>query len=226
MPTVLITGANRGIGLEFARQYAADGWRVHAACRDPGKAAELKAVKGDVRPHALDVTDEAQIGALAKALAGEPIDILINNAGVRGLGDSFGSTEVAGWLETLRVNAVAPIRVSEGLISNLERGQRKLIVNITSRLGSIAENSSGGSYAYRSSKAALNMAAKSMSVDLKGRGITVVVFHPGWVQTDMGGSGAPVTPPESVAGMRAKIAKLTAADSGHFFNYTGQPIPW
>jgi len=226
MPTVLITGANRGIGLEFVRQYAADGWRVHAACRDPDKAVELKAIKGDVRFHRLDVTDEGQIDALETALAGEPIDILINNAGVRGMGDSFGSTEVAGWLETLRVNAIAPVRVSEGLITNLERGQRKLIVNITSRLGSVGENSSGGSYAYRSSKAALNMAAKSMSVDLKGRGITVVVFHPGWVQTDMGGSGAPVTPPESVSGMRAKIAKLTAADSGHFFNYTGQPIPW
>jgi NAD(P)-dependent dehydrogenase (short-subunit alcohol dehydrogenase family) len=226
MSTILITGANRGIGLEFVRQYAAEGWRVHAACRDPDKAAELKVVKGDVRLHRLDVTDEGQIDALEAALAGEPIDILINNAGVRGMGDSFGGTEVAGWLETLRVNAIAPVRVSEGLITNLERGHRKLIVNITSRLGSVAENSSGGSYAYRSSKAALNMAAKSMSVDLKGRGITVVVFHPGWVQTDMGGSGAPVTPPESVAGMRAKIAKLTAADSGHFFNYTGQPIPW
>jgi NAD(P)-dependent dehydrogenase (short-subunit alcohol dehydrogenase family) len=226
MPTVLVTGANRGIGLEFVRQYAAEGWRVHAACRDPGKAAELKGIKGDVRLHALDVTDDKQIAALAKSLVGEPIDILVNNAGVRGLGDSFGSTEVAGWLETLRVNAIAPIRVSEGLISNLERGQRKLIVNITSRLGSIAENSSGGSYAYRSSKAALNMAAKSMSVDLRGRGITVVVFHPGWVQTDMGGSGAPVTPTESVSGMRAKIATLTAADSGSFFNYNGQPISW
>jgi NAD(P)-dependent dehydrogenase (short-subunit alcohol dehydrogenase family) len=226
MPTVLITGANRGIGLEFVRQYAAEGWSVHAACRDPGKATELKAIKGGVHLHRLDVTDEGQIDALETALAGEPIDILINNAGVRGMGDSFGSTEVAGWLETLRVNAIAPVRVSEGLITNLERGQGKLIVNITSRLGSVAENSSGGSYAYRSSKAALNMAAKSMSVDLKGKGITVVVFHPGWVQTDMGGSGAPVTPSESVAGMRAKIAKLTAADSGHFFNYTGQPIPW
>ena len=226
MATVLVTGANRGIGLEFVRQYAADGWRVHAACRDPDKAVELKGIKGDVRLHRLDVTNEGQINALEVALAGEPIDILVNNAGVRGMGDSFGSTEVAGWLETLRVNAIAPVRVSEGLITNLERGQRKLIVNITSKLGSVAENSSGGSYAYRSSKAALNMAARSMSVDLKGRGITVVVFHPGWVQTDMGGSGAPVTPSESVSGMRAKIAKLSAADSGHFFNYTGQPIPW
>jgi NAD(P)-dependent dehydrogenase (short-subunit alcohol dehydrogenase family) len=223
MPTVLVTGANRGIGLEFVRQYAAEGWRVHAACRDPDKTAELKAIAGDVRLHRLDVTDEGQLAALEASLAGEPIDILINNAGVRGLGDS---TEVAGWLETLRVNAIAPVRVSERLIANLERGQRKLIVNITSRLGSIAENTSGGSYAYRSSKAALNMAAKSMSVDLKSRGIAVVVFHPGWVQTDMGGSGAPVSPPDSVSGMRAKIATLTAADSGHFFNYNGQPIPW
>ena len=226
MPTVLITGANRGIGLEFARQYAAESWRVHAACRDPGKAVELKAIAGDVSLHMLDVTDEAQIDALAKTLAGEPIDILINNAGVRGLGDSFGTTEVAGWMDTLRVNAIAPVRVSERLVANLERGQRKLIVNITSRLGSIAENSSGESYAYRTSKTALNMAAKCMSIDLKDRGITVVIFHPGWVQTDMGGNSAPIRVIDSVAGMRAKIAKLTTADSGHFFNYTGQPIPW
>lgn len=226
MPTVLVTGANRGIGLEFVRQYAVEGWRVHAACRDPEKATELKSIKGDVRVHRLDVTDERQLTALETSLAGESIDILINNAGIRGLGDSLGSTDVAGWLETLRVNAIAPVRVSERLIANLERGQRKLIVNITSRLGSIAENGSGGSYAYRSSKAALNMAAKSMAVDLKGRGITVVVFHPGWVQTDMGGSGAPVSPPDSVGGMRAKIDKLTAAESGGFFNYDGKPISW
>jgi NAD(P)-dependent dehydrogenase (short-subunit alcohol dehydrogenase family) len=226
MPTVLVTGANRGIGLEFVRQYAAEGWRVHAACRDPDKATELKSITGDVRVHRLDVVDEEQIDVLAKSLAGEPIDILINNAGVRGLGDSFGSTEVGGWIDTLRVNTIAPVRVSERLIANLERGQRKLIVNITSRLGSIAENNSGASYAYRSSKAALNMAAKCMSIELKDRGITVVVFHPGWVQTDMGGGQAPVSAPDSVSGMRTKIAKLTTADSGHFFNYTGQPIPW
>jgi NAD(P)-dependent dehydrogenase (short-subunit alcohol dehydrogenase family) len=226
MPTVLVTGANRGIGLEFVRQYAAEGWRVHAACRDPASASALKAIKGDVRVHRLNVIDEGQIDALAKALAGEPIDILINNAGIIGPDDSFGQTDADGWMETLRVNAIAPVRIAERLVGNLERGQRKLIVNITSRMGSIADNSSGESYAYRTSKAALNMAAKSMSIDLKGRGIAVVVFHPGWVKTDMGGKNATVPAADSVAGMMAKIAALTAADSGGFFGHTGQPIPW
>src|SRR5262245_2794713 len=140
MPTVLITGASRGIGLEFVRQYAADGWRVHAACRDPAKAESLKSVKGDVRVHALDVTDERQIGALAKSLAGEPIDALINNAGIYPVRDSFGKTDVEAWMRTLRTNSIAPIRVAEAFVGNLERGQQKLLVNITSRMGSIAEN--------------------------------------------------------------------------------------
>ena len=115
MPTVLITGANRGVGLEFAKQYAAEGWRVHGACRDPGKATALKAIKGDVQVHPLDVTDEAQIEALAKSLGNEPIDILINNAGIIGPDDSFGGTEVEGWMQTLRVNALAPVRIAERL---------------------------------------------------------------------------------------------------------------
>ena len=226
MPTVLITGANRGVGLEFAKQYAAEGWRVHGACRDPGKATALKAIKGDVRVHPLEVTDEAQIDALAISLGNESIDILINNAGIIGPNDSFGGTDVEGWMQTLRVNALAPVRIAERLAANLERGEGKLIVNITSRMGSIADNSSGGSYAYRTSKAALNMAAKSMAIDLKRKGIKVIVFHPGWAKTDMGGRSATVPVADSVGGMRAKIASLTAADSGQFFSYTGQPIPW
>ncbi|HEY7690655.1 MAG TPA: SDR family oxidoreductase [Dongiaceae bacterium] len=226
MPTVLITGANRGIGLEFAKQYAAEGWRVHAACRDPDMASALKAIKGDIRLHRLEVTDEAQIDALAKSLGSESLDIVINNAGIIGPDDSFGKTDVEGWMQTLRVNAVAPVRIAERLVANLERGERKLLVNITSRMGSIADNSSGGSYAYRTSKAALNMAAKSLSLDLKRKGITVVVFHPGWAKTDMGGRSATVPVADSVGGMRAKIAALTAADSGQFFNYNGQPVPW
>jgi NAD(P)-dependent dehydrogenase (short-subunit alcohol dehydrogenase family) len=226
MPTVLITGANRGIGLEFAKQYAAEGWRVHAACRDPDTASALKSIKGDVRLHRLEVTDEAQIDALAKSLGSESLDIVINNAGIIGPDDSFGKTDVEGWMQTLRVNTVAPVRIAERLVANLERGERKLLVNITSRMGSIADNSSGGSYAYRTSKAALNMAAKSLSLDLKRKGITVVVFHPGWAKTDMGGRSATVPVADSVGGMRAKIAALTAADSGQFFNYNGQPVPW
>jgi NAD(P)-dependent dehydrogenase (short-subunit alcohol dehydrogenase family) len=226
MSTVFITGANRGIGLEFARQYAADGWRVLAACRNPRGAKELAGLAGDVRVHALDVIDEYQLPALAKSLNDEAIDILINNAGVGGFDDSFGNTPTNEWLETLRVNAIAPLHVAEQFLPHLERGQRRLIVNITSRMGSIADNGSGGSYSYRTSKAALNMVAKSMAHDLKGRRIIVVVFHPGWVKTDMGGAQALLPPKASVGGMRAKIATLTAADSGKFFNYDGKPLPW
>ena len=226
MPTALITGCNRGIGLEFARQYAADGWRVFATCRNPRAARELAAISGDVKIHELNVVDDRQVKALAKSLAGEPIDLLINNAGIGGPDAEFGKTPADDWLEVLRVNTIAPLHVAEQFIGNLEAGQRKLIVNITSKMGSIADNSGGGSYIYRTSKAALNMVAKSMAQDLKGRRMIVVVFHPGWVKTDMGGPQALIPPKASVAGMRAKIAALTPADSGKFFNYDGQPLPW
>jgi NAD(P)-dependent dehydrogenase (short-subunit alcohol dehydrogenase family) len=166
------------------------------------------------------------VAALAKSLADEPIDLLINNAGVGGPDDEFGKTPANDWLEVLRVNTIAPLHVVEQFIGNLEAGQRRLIVNITSKMGSIADNSSGGSYIYRTSKAALNMVAKSMAQDLRGRRMIVVVFHPGWVKTDMGGAHALIPPKVSVAGMRAKIAALTPADSGKFFNYDGQPLPW
>jgi len=226
MPTALVTGSNRGIGLEFVRQYAADGWRVLAACRNPRAAKELAAISGDVKLHKLDVADDSQVRALAKSLAGEPIDLLLNNAGVGGPDTEFGKTPADAWLEVFRVNTIAPLHVAEQFIGNLEAGRRRLIVNITSRMGSIADNGSGGSYIYRTSKAALNMVAKSMAQDLKGRRMIVVVFHPGWVKTDMGGRSAPVTPQASVAGMRAKIDALTPADSGKFFNYDGGPLPW
>jgi NAD(P)-dependent dehydrogenase (short-subunit alcohol dehydrogenase family) len=226
MPTALITGCNRGIGLEFVRQYAADGWRVRATCRNPRGAKELAAIAGDVKVHGLDVADDYQVAALAKSLSDEAIDLLINNAGVGGPDDEFGKTPANDWLEVLRVNAIAPLHVAEQFIGNLEAGQRKLIVNITSRMGSIADNSGGGSYIYRTSKTALNMVARSMAQDLKGRRMIVVVFHPGWVKTDMGGTHALIPPKASVAGMRAKIAALTPADSGKFFNYDGQSIPW
>lgn len=226
MPTVLVTGANRGIGLEFAKQYAADGWRVHAACRRPDAAGDLKAVAGDVRIHKLDVSDDRQIAELAQELSGEPLDVLINNAGVMGARTGLGETDTGVWLDTFRINAIAPLHMVECFIDHLERGQQKCIVNLTSRMGSIAENTSGGYYIYRSSKAALNAVTKSLAIDLAPRGIIAVVFHPGWVQTEMGGSSATVSPAQSVGGMRAKIAALTAEDSGSFFSYDGSQIPW
>ena len=226
MPTVLVTGANRGLGLEFARQYAADGWRVLATCRRPTAAAELKEIKGDVQVHALDMREDAQIPTLAMTLARERIDILVNNAGVSGPREHFGKTETQAWLDVFHVNSIAPAHMAEAFVDHLERGQRKLIVNITSKMGSVADNTSGGSYIYRSSKAALNMVAKTLAVDLASRGITVVLFHPGWVRTDMGGPGALITPRESVTSMREKISTLTPADNGKFFNFDGRPLPW
>jgi NAD(P)-dependent dehydrogenase (short-subunit alcohol dehydrogenase family) len=227
VPTALVTGANRGIGLEFVRQYAGDGWRVLAACRDPDGAKDLKKVKGTVDIHRLDVTDADQVAALARALKGEPIDLLINNAGVYGpRDDRLGHMDYAAWEATLRVNTIAPFRVTEAFLPNVVASERKLIVSITSGLGSIERNTDGGIYAYRSSKAALNAVVRSLAADLRGKRVIVVVFSPGWVKTDMGGRGAPVAPRDSIAGMRAVIARLGPADSGRFFNYDGSPIPW
>jgi NAD(P)-dependent dehydrogenase (short-subunit alcohol dehydrogenase family) len=226
MPSALITGANRGIGLAFARSFAADGWRVYGCCRHPDKARELKDLAGEVTVHRLDVTDGLQVAGLARELAGQPVDILVNNAGIYGSRTGFGETGYELWPQVFQVNVMAPLRLAERFVEQVAQSERKLIVNISSNLGSIAENSSGGRYVYRSSKAALNMVAKSLSIDLADRGISVVMFHPGWVQTDMGGPKAAVTADESVAGMRAVIERLTSADSGRFFTYDGTEIPW
>lgn len=223
MPTVLITGTNRGIGLELARQYAADGWRVHACARNLAKATALKALAGDVKLHELDVADEAQIAALARELGGEIIDLLVNNAGV---GGSDEATDPQRWLEVFRVNSIAPVRILQALLPNLQRSKDPRVLSLTSRMGSIADNSSGGSYAYRSSKAALNAAMKSLAIDLKSKGITIAVMHPGWVKTDMGGPGAPVTPKTSAEGLRRVIAALKPSESGAFLNYDGAKLPW
>ncbi len=226
MPNVLITGSNRGIGLEFTRSFAADGWRVHACCRHPDKATALKALDGDIVPHRLDVTDGLQAASLARELADEPLDLLINNAGIYGPRDAFGKTDKEAWAEVFKVNAMAPMRMAERFADHLAKGDRKLLANISSRMGSIAQNDGGGSYIYRSSKAALNMVGKGLAVDLAPHGITVVMFHPGWVQTDMGGAEADLTPAESVASMRKVLDRLTPADSGRFFSYDGSEIPW
>ncbi|MCZ6859745.1 MAG: SDR family oxidoreductase [Alphaproteobacteria bacterium] len=224
---VLITGAGRGIGLELARQYAADGWRVRATCRDTKGASALEGVYGDVLIHRLDVTEGVQVAALARDLKGEPIDLLINNAGMTGARDrSFGNLDYDIWEEVFRVNALAPVRVAEALVDLVAASERKLIVSISSRMGSIDANNDGGSYSYRSSKAALNAAMKSLSIDLAGREIMVVVFHPGWVRTDMGGKSASLSAKQSAEEMRAVIDRLTLSDSGRFLNYDGTDIPW
>jgi NAD(P)-dependent dehydrogenase (short-subunit alcohol dehydrogenase family) len=221
MPSVLVTGANRGIGLEFVRQYAGEGWQVIAACRDPGRAAELKSILGETRVEALDLADDVQIAEFAKRLADQPIDILINNAGI--YGPSSGS-EAGAWLDVLQVNCIGPLHLAERLAGNVVRSKRRLIVSLTSGMGSIAQNDSGGYLIYRTSKAALNMAMRGLAVEL--RKVTVVVISPGWVRTDMGGPGAPLSPQESVAAMRLLFDRLKPADSGKFFDRTGSEIPW
>ncbi len=231
MSVVLITGANRGLGLEFARQYAAAGWRVHATCRDPERAQALAALAegagGAVAIHRLNVGDETTIAALAEALRGETIDLLLNNAGVYGgARKTFGDIDYESWIETLRINALAPLRVAEAFVEQVAASALRRMVFISSKMGSIAENASGDSYIYRSSKAALNAVVKSLAIDLAPRGITAVAFHPGWVKTDMGGPNALLEPEESVAAMRAAIERLTPADSGRFLNYDGASIPW
>lgn len=226
MPTVLMTGANRGLGLEFARSYATDGWRVHACCRHPEKAKALKAVEGDLVVHKLDITDGLRVAGLARELADEAIDVLLNNAGVYGPRSGFGETDFDDWLDVLKINTIAPLRMAERFVEHVARSERKLIVSVSSGMGSIAMNDAGGHYPYRASKAALNMVVKGLSADLAARGIITVALSPGWVQTDMGGSSAELTPEESVAGMRAVIDGLTPADSGRFLNYQGEDRPW
>jgi NAD(P)-dependent dehydrogenase (short-subunit alcohol dehydrogenase family) len=226
MPTVLITGASRGIGLEFVRQYAANGWKVLACCRKPGTATELNKVTGDVTLLALDVDDDANIASLAKQLKSVPIDVLINNAGIsRPEATTLGQVSSEVWLQVFRTNTIAPLKMAEAFLPHLEAGKEKKLIAITSRLGSIELNE-GGRYSYRSSKAALNSAWKSLAGDTAGQGMICVVFHPGWVQTDMGGKAAPVTPKESVAGMTKLISGFGKKDNGTFRNYDGESLPW
>ena len=230
MSTVLITGASRGLGLEFARQYASDGWRVVAACRAPDRAEALARLAADesfVSIVPMDVRDRASVEAARAALDGQAIDLLINNAGLMGARpQGLGQSDDASWLEVLDTNVIGPMRVVECLLENIVAGAGKMIATVSSRMGSIGANEAGGSYAYRSSKAAVNAVVKSLALDLRGRGITCIAFHPGWVRTDMGGPGAPVSAGESVAGMRRVIAGAGPADTGGFFGYDGERLPW
>lgn len=229
--SILITGTNRGIGLELARQYLAAGWRVYACCRQPENAHELNRLaqhsSGRLSLHLLDVTQERQRAALAAELAGQPLDILINNAGVYGHGASvFGRLDEGIWLDTLRINAIAPLKLMEALLGNLLLGRRRIMAAITSKMGSIADNTSGGSYAYRSSKAALNAALASAALDLESKGICVVMFNPGWVKTDMGGPRAELPVETCVHQLRRLIEGLRPQDSGRFIDIDGLDVPW
>lgn len=221
---VLITGANRGLGLEFARQYAGAGWRVIGTARRPDAATEL--VNLGVEVVQLDVTDLASVTRLARVLDGRPIDVLVNNAGIFPMATTVPEIDFDDVLRTLDVNTVGPMRVTQALLPNLRLGSEKKIINITSNLGSIADNTDGRFYGYRESKAALNMFTRSLAAELRGEGFTCIVMNPGWVQTDMGGPNAPLEAPESIAGIRAVIDRLTPADSGTFWTHEGQQLPW
>jgi NAD(P)-dependent dehydrogenase (short-subunit alcohol dehydrogenase family) len=230
MTTVLVTGANRGLGLEFVRQYAAPGARVLACARHPAGAKGLldlaAASNGKVTVHPLDVSSDASVAHLKAELGTDPIDILINNAGVYG-GDHqrLGDLDYETWARTLNVNTLGPVRVVEALRANLTKGRDKKAVAITSAMGSTPHHD-GTALIYRSSKAALNNAIHGLAVALKGDGIIAVPMHPGWVRTDMGGPSAPLTPPHAVGSMIKVISALSLADSGRYINYDGSEIPW
>jgi NAD(P)-dependent dehydrogenase (short-subunit alcohol dehydrogenase family) len=218
MPTVLITGANRGIGLEFARQYAAEGWAVVATVRE--HSPELDAL--NVRVERLDMRNLDAVAGFGERL--DSLDLLVANAGTYGPKSPESGQEGEEWLETFAVNTVAPYLLAQSVLPLVERSEGKLIA-ISTKMGSIEDNTSGGYIAYRSSKSALNMAWRSLAIDNRGK-VTCAVIHPGWVQTRMGGRSAPLSPEDSVSGMRKVIDDLTEADSGGFFSHDGSQIPW
>ena len=228
--SILVTGSNRGIGLELVKQYADAGWRVYACCRKPELASELNQLSDNnaqISVHALDVSDTSQINVLEKELKGKAIDILLNNAGIYGPNDArFGNTNEQQWLECIRINTIAPMKVMEAFVENVAASQRKLIATMSSKMGSMADNGSGGSYIYRSSKAAVNAVMKSASIDLKPRGIKVAILHPGWVKTDMGGPDAEITSEECVNNLRKNLGNVSLDNSGTFFEIDGSVIPW
>ena len=222
--TVLITGANRGIGLELAKQYVAKGFQVIGTARKPTKAKALNALGVTVMQ--LDVTDPASVAAMDKALDSKSIDILINNAGyLYRKEQTLAAVDFEQEERTLAINSIGPLRVIKALIDNLQSGQNKTVINISSNLGSI-ENSRGGFYGYRASKSALNMFNKNLSAEFAKQGFIFTVLHPGWVQTDMGGETATLTVNESVTGLVKVISGLTTTDNGKFYDYTGKQLPW
>lgn len=236
MSTWLVTGANRGIGLEYTRQLAAAGESVVATARSPGSASELAAIAAQspqVRIEALDLEERSSVAALSARLAGTPIDVLLNNAGLYGGSWDNSSHRQSGesmdydlWEQIMRVNVMAPFQLIQELRPCLDAGQRKLVINMSSDLGSIANNSQGQSHAYRSSKAALNMVTKGLSIELAAQGFTVISMAPGWTQTDLGGKSAQWPVEESVANQLKEIASLSAADNGRFVDLLGTSVPW
>jgi NAD(P)-dependent dehydrogenase (short-subunit alcohol dehydrogenase family) len=229
MRTVLISGANRGLGLEFARQYLAAGDKVIAGARDPDAARELKALPGQDRLalHPLDVGDGASVQAFRRAVGEQPIDILIANAGVMGGDhqDRLAEIDWDAWLDAFAVNTLGPARLAQAFADRLAAGRDRKLIAVTSRMGSTAD-SSGGHLIYRSSKCALTNVWHNLAIELKDRGITCIPVHPGWVRTDMGGAEAPLTPEQAISSLRAHVDRWTLADSGRFLSWDGAELPW
>lgn len=239
--TVLVTGASRGLGLEFVRQYLADGWRVIATSQNPAKAKELNkliATHADLSVFQLDVTDNASVQRLAKGLRGAAIDVLINNSGIAGKGawgagtqQVFGTHDYAEWQKVLNTNTLGPLRVAEALLPNVKRGTQKKIVTISSMGGSIKDKTAAdvkmfACDAYLTSKAAVNMAMRATALRLKEQKVIVTNFCPGWVRTEMGGPNAPLSPQQSITALRKSIAKLKLKDTGRYTDRNGKDIAW
>lgn len=227
MPTVLVTGANRGLGLEFARQYAADGWRVLACVRDVAKAGALQKLGDNVEIHPLDVSDFSAIDQIAENLNGTAIDVLLLNAGLNPQLDApkAEDADYESWPEVFRVNTMAPLRMAVAFHDHVAASERKIIAAISSGGASISQ-ARGGNYIYRSSKAALNACLANLAREYGDRGLAVVMLAPGWVSTDMGGPNAKFSPDQSVGMVRRVIAGLTAKDNGRFINNDGTDYPW
>nr|WP_040696088.1 SDR family oxidoreductase [Pseudoalteromonas citrea] len=230
MKTLLITGANRGIGLALTKVYLKAGWQVLATCREPSQAEELQALTLRYRSltiFTLNVTDYTQVSQLATQLRGQAIDVLLNNAGIYGpKGYKFGECDETAWKDVFETNVIAPIKLAEAFITHIKASELKTIAAISSRVGSHTENTKGGGYIYRSSKAALNSSIKSLSNDLLPQGIKTVSLHPGWVKTSMGGPNALIGAQESAEGLKQVIDNLQDAQSGGFYSYQGEEIAW
>jgi len=233
MPSILITGANRGLGLEFARQYAADGWDVTATARDPKRGEELQqlAKHKNVSLHGLDVTSDTSVKQLAKTLGGKPVDLLVLNSAIYTRnGDKLGALNFAGWRESFETNVLGAMRVAEALIENVAASARKQIIALSTGMGSVQALGTtfglGVAYQYRTSKAALNMTMSILAKEVEPRRISVVLFSPGWVQTDMGGPNAVLTPEQSIGGMRKVLEGNPMELTGKFLSYDGATWPW
>jgi len=221
MATVVITGANRGLGLEMAKQYADHGWNVIGTARKPEDAEELRAI-GKVTVMQLDAADDASVEGFAEQLGDQPVDLFINNAGIYGPSE-FDRKD---WLDLFNINVIGPVKLATELKDNVAKSADRKMVVLSSQVGSIAENDSGSMIYYRTSKAAVNQAWTCLAKQWQDEGLTLIMMHPGWVQTDMGGANADLTPEESVAGMRTVIDGLTHDQNGKFYDYSGREIPW